>query len=295
MFKRVFKFLAVAAMAVGLAACGKQVEIPSAYVGKIMTKHGYEDGFKQTSKFRLDFCGFPGQVCEEVVLLSVADSAVTEEMTLFMPKDRLNMTFSLQATLTLREDKYDEMYARITPQHENGLRWIPTSTIYKTYAKQIILAEAREFLSQYQINDIASNLESVNQQLSAKLAKSIQEKTPFSVRFIGLSNLQYPKIIVESQENAAKRAEMIRTEQAQLELSKTQLERTLQETRMQRKVDVEKAEADAQVNRILGESITPQYVKYQELEIMKKVAESDNKVFLPMKMLDTIAGQMQVR
>lgn len=295
MFKRIGKFLAVAAMAVGLAACGKQVEIPSAAVGKIMTKNGYEEGFKQTSKFRLDFCSLPGQVCEEVVLLSIADSAVSEDMTLFMPKDKLNMTFSLQATLSLRQEKWDEMFARISPVAYEGERWIPTSTIYKTYAKQIILAEAREFLSQYSISDIASNLEAVNQQLSSKLAKSIQEKTPFSVRFIGLSNLQYPKIIVEAQENAAKRAEMIRTEQAQLELSKTQLERTLQETRMQRKVDVEKAEADAQVNKILAESMTPQYIKYQELEVMKLMTQSQNKVFMPVKMLDTIAGQVQVK
>jgi hypothetical protein len=293
MFKRFGKVLAVVAMAIGLAACGKQVEVPSAAVAKVMTAEGYKPGVVATSKFRLPVC-LPGAACTEIVLLNVSDNAMSEKMQLFMPKDKLNMVFDLQATLSLKEDSYDDMFARISPVEVNGDRWIPTKKIYDTYAQQIIRSEAREFLSQYTINDIASNLETVNQELSRRLSESINKRTPFSVRYIGLANLQYPQIIVEAQENAAKRTEMIRQEEAQLELSKTSLQRQLQEQRMQRQIDVEKAEADAQVARIQADAITPKYLSYRGLDVLEKMANSQNKVFVPTSMLDSIAAQIQL-
>lgn len=288
MFRKILGGLVIGVMVL-LAGCGQQVEVPSATVGKIMTKDGFKPGVVHTSKFRLDMCM---AYCDEIVLLPVADNAVTEAMTLFMPKDRLNMNFNLQATLSVKEDWYDNLFARITPVIHEGTRWIPMDKIYNTYAKQIILAEAREFLSQYSINDIASNLESINGELARKLSKSINDKTPFSVRYVGLSNLQYPAIIVESQENAAKRTEMIRQEEAQLELSKVSLERELQEQRMQRQIDVERAQAEAQVNKILGESITEKYVLYRQLSALEEMAKSQNKVFMPVEMLSSIASQV---
>lgn len=275
-----------------VTGCGQKVEVPAATVGKIMTKDGFKPGVVPTSKFRLDPCLV---YCDEIVLLNVGDQAVTEQMTLFMPKDRLNMDFSLQVTLSVKESSYDDLFSRITPDTlADNQRHILLSKVYKTYAEQIIRAEAREFLSNYSINDIASNLEAVNGKLSSKLMESINKKTPFSVRYVGLSNLQYPKIIVDSQEAAAERTEKIRSENAQVELSKVILERQLQEQRMQRTIDVEKAEAEAQVNKILASSMTDRYVQYRQLSVMELMANSQNKVFIPMGMLDSVAGQIQV-
>lgn len=293
MFKRFIKALAIVAVAVGLSACGERVEVPSAAVGKIMTKDGYKPGVVSTSKFRLDQCFV---YCDKIVLLSVADLPVQESMKLFMPKDKLNMDFTLQATLSMKETSYDDMFARIRPVDvkDSDEDWIPQAEIYKTYAQQIIRSEAREFLSQYTISDIASNLESVNGELSRRLSESINKRTPYQVRYIGLANLQYPPIIVEAQENAAKRTEMIRQEEAQLELSKTSLQRQLQEQRMQRQIDVEKAEADAQVARIQADAMTPKYLSYRSLDVLEKLAASQNKVFIPTGMIDSISTQVMM-
>lgn len=87
---------------------------------------------------------------------------------------------------------------------------------------------------------------------------------------------------------------MIEQENANLEISKVQLERQLQEQTLQRAIDVERANAEAMVNRILADSITPAYVKYKELEVMSKLAESQNKVFVPTQMLDSLAAQVQL-
>ena len=283
--------LVVSALAVSLAACGSKVEVPAAHVAKIMTKDGYKADIIGTSKFRLDQCW---AYCDKLVLLDASDQAVSEKMELFMPEDKLNMTFDLRLTMIINPNKYEELFARIPPVDQDGVDVISWNKAYVTYAQQIVRAEAREFLSDFTIAEIASSRETINAQLSQRLTKSINEKTPFQVRYVGLADIQYPKIIVEAQENAAERREKVQQEEAQLQISKVQLERQLQEQQLQRKVDVEKAMAEADVARIQSQSLTSAYIRYRELQILEKLAESDNKVFVPSAMLDSVAGQVQL-
>ena len=283
--------LVVSALAVSLAACGSKVEVPAAHVAKIMTKDGYKADTIGTSKFRLDWCW---AYCDKLVLLDASDQAVSEKMELFMPEDKLNMTFDLRLTMIINPNKYEELFARIPPVDQNGVDVISWNKAYVTYAQQIVRAEAREFLSDFTIAEIASSRETINAQLSQRLTKSINEKTPFQVRYVGLADIQYPEIIVEAQENAAERREQINQEYANLELSKVRLERELQEQAMNQKITLERARAEAEVARIQSHSLTPAYIRYRELQILEKLAESDNKVFVPSAMLDSVAGQVQL-
>lgn len=285
---KLLNLTAIAAAALALTACGSKVEIPAAAVGKVMTSNGYKEGTIPTSKFRLDWCW---AYCDKLVVLDVSDQTVTEKMVLLMPQDKLNMTFDLRLTLMVKPESYDELFNRIPPANTDDVDTIPLKRAYETYAQQIIRAEARELLSKYSIAEIASSREAVNAELSAALSKSIGAKTPFMVRYAGLGDLQYPEIIVKAQENAAERRESIQKEEAQLEISKVQLARQLQEQELQRKVDVEKARAEAEVAIIQSKALTPEYLAYRQLQVMEKLAESDNKVFIPSKMLDSIAGQ----
>ena len=283
--------LVVSVLAVSLAACGSKVEVPAAHVAKIMTKDGYKADTIGTSKFRLDRCW---AYCDKLVLLDASDQAVSEQMELFMPEDKLNMTFDLRLTMIINPNKYEELFARIPPVDQNGVDVISWNKAYVTYAQQIVRAEAREFLSDFTIAEIASSRETINAQLSQRLTKSINEKTPFQVRYVGLADIQYPKIIVEAQENAAERREQINQEYANLELSKVRLERELQEQTMNQKITFERARAEAAVNKIIAESVSPEYVKYRTLDILSNMANSDNKVFVPYEMVNSLAGQIQI-
>lgn len=284
--------IAVATM-FALVGCGELVEVPPAHIAKVMTKNGYKEQTIPTSKFRLEPCIM---YCDKLVLLDASDQAVTEKMELFMPKDKLNMAFEIRLTLIVNPDKFNEIFTRIPPSGDakEHIDRISVQRVYATYAQQIIRAEAREFLSNFSIAEIASSREAINNQLSERLTASISQRTPFQVRYVGLADLKYPQIIVEAQENAAQRREQIQQEEAQLEISRVQLERQLQEQRLQRAIDVERAEAEAAVNRILANSVTPQYVKYRELSLLEAMTKSENKIFIPSSMLDSIAGQVQL-
>jgi len=254
---------AIAVTTIALAGCGQRVEVPPASIGKIMTNKGYQEGFISTSKFRLDTC-WPGTACDKLVLLDASDKSKTETIDVFMPEDKLMMRVVVQSTLTVNPKKSEALFNTL-PQskigEEDQISVIAWDTIYNTYAKQIILAEAGEFVSKFTIPHIASNREAVNAQLRAHLTKQIEARTPFQARYVGLVDVQYPKMIVDAQLNAAKRREQIQQEEAELEVSKVQLERELQEARLKRQIEVERAETESATQRAQAVTLTPMYLE----------------------------------
>lgn len=105
----------------------------------------------------------------------------------------------------------------------------------------------------------------MNADLRTRLTKSLSSN--FDVRYVGITNIEYPAIITDAQENAARRREQIQQEEAQLQISRVTLERELQEAQLQRKIDVEKAEADAEADRVRANAITPSILQLRALEI----------------------------
>ena len=69
---------------------------------------------------------------------------------------------------------------------------------------------------------------------------------------------------------------MIAQEEAQLSVSKVSLDRQLQEAKMQRAIDKEKAETEAQAQRVLAEAVDPRSLRIKELEIERIKAERWN-------------------
>jgi regulator of protease activity HflC (stomatin/prohibitin superfamily) len=252
--------------AIVLSGCGVKVEVPPAHVAKVMTKDGYQANLIPTSKFRLDPCW---TYCDRLVLLDVSDRAFSENLTIFMPKDKLNLTVAVRTTLSVNPKKTEELFNSISPEGNKDnefISLIPLNKAYTTYAQQIALTESREYLSQYSIAEIASSVETVNNELRARLTKALQERSPFSVRYVGITNIEYPKIITDAQENAAKRREQIQQEEAQLEISKVTLERDLQEARLTRQIEKEKAETEAEAQRIQAQTVDNRVLELRRLE-----------------------------
>lgn len=247
-----------------LAACGQKVEVPPAHVGKIMSKDGYQDNLIPTSKFRLGKCW---AYCDRLVLLDVSDKAYQEAMSIFIPEDKLNLEVTIRATLSINPKKTAELFNAIAPTEVSGdISTIANEQVYRTYASQIIQAQVREYLSKLSISEIASSNEKINSDLRIQLGNAIEALTPFSVRFVGITNLKYPKIITDAQESAAERREAIQKEEAQLAISKAQLERELQEARLQRAIDKEKAETEAMSQSVLAQSVDARVLQLRKLE-----------------------------
>lgn len=265
------KFSALALAATLMVGCGQRVEVPPGHVAKIMTKDGYQEGLIPTSKLRLPFCM---SYCDRLVVLDTTDRSYVEQMEIFIPGDKLNINVDLRATLSVDPIKADALFSKL-PQLTKGDQesMIEATAIYNTYGRQVLQAEVRALLTKYTITEIASNNERINQEIQVLLSDVMAKRTPFTVRYAGLTNITFPKIITKAQENSAERREMIAQEEAQLELSKVKLERDLQEAKLQRLIEKEKAETEAVKQRTIAETITPQYLRSKELEIEQIKAE----------------------
>lgn len=263
--RNMLKVAALALAATVMVGCGQKVEIPPGHVGKVMTKDGYQEGLIPTSKLRLPPCI---NYCDRMVVLDATDKSFVEPMTIFIPTDKLNIKVDVRATLSVDAQKTDALFNKL-PQKPITDQYsvIAAESIYNTYGKQILQAEVRAYLTQFSISEIASNNEKINADIQVLLQKVMSARTPFRVQYAGLTNIQFPPIITEAQENTAKRREQIQNEEAQLEVSKVSMERELQEAKLQRQIEKEKAETEAIKQRTIAESITPQYLKMKELEI----------------------------
>lgn len=270
----------------GLSACADRVEVPPAHVGKILTKNGYKPETVPPSKFRLDMCIF---YCDKLVTLAIADFGQKEKFKLFMPKDQLNMSFDVRMTGAINDQAIDNIFDRIPPVNGN----IAVNHVYSTYAQPVIRDVVRRVVAKYSINEIASSRESLSEELFREVSAALAG-TPIAVKRLGLADVQFPKVITEAKERAAERRELIEQEKAQFEIQKIQMERDLEREKMNRAIAREKAIGQKEVNDLLAKSVTDKYLAYRTLEVLDKMAESENKVFLPVEALGTIGLQQAV-
>ncbi|WP_444920330.1 SPFH domain-containing protein [Microbulbifer sp. CnH-101-G] len=269
-----------------VSACGERVEVPPAHVGKVLTESGYKPEVVPPSKFRLDMCMF---YCDRLVTMTIADFGHLEKFKVFMPKDQLNMSFDIRMTGAISNDAIDSVFDRIPPENNN----ISVNRVYGTYAQPVIRDVVRRVVAKYSINEIASSRESLSHELFSEVSKALKG-TPIEVKRLGLADIQFPKVITQAKERAAERRELIEQEKAQFQIQKIQMERDLEREKMNRAIAREKAIGQKEVNDLLAKSVTDKYLAYRTLEVLDKMAESNNKVFLPVEALGTIGMQHAV-
>ncbi|WP_445356527.1 SPFH domain-containing protein [Microbulbifer sp. ANSA002] len=283
------RFVSVAGLAASLfmlSACGERVEVPPAHVGKVLTESGYKPEVVPPSKFRLDMCMF---YCDKLVTMTIADFGHLEKFKVFMPKDQLNMSFDVRMTGAISREAIDSVFDRIPPDNDN----ISVNRVYGTYAQPVIRDVVRRVVAKYSINEIASSRESLSHELFNEVSKALKG-TPIKIKRLGLADIQFPKVITQAKERAAERRELIEQEKAQFQIQKIQMERDLEREKMNRAIAREKAIGQKEVNDLLAKSVTDKYLAYRTLEVLDKMAESNNKVFLPVEALGTIGMQHAV-
>jgi regulator of protease activity HflC (stomatin/prohibitin superfamily) len=273
-----------------LVGCGARVEVPPAYVGKILTKNGYKPDTVPPSKFRLDWCTYPGGYCDKLVLLEASDTPIEEKLKVFMPKDKLNLTVDARGTMSVTTEGavVDQLYARVISQEtdNNDVNVITANRIYKTYGVQAVRGIVRSELANYTIAEIMANRDVVSTKIHAAITKKLKEtKTPIQISRFELADVQPPEVIVTAQEAAKEREIDIQKAEADAQVEMVRAERNLEVAKAERLVEREKAEAIAEQNKIAAESITAEVLEYKRLETAKEIytalAASGNTIIIP--------------
>lgn len=276
-------------MVIGLAACGRPVEIPPAHVGKIQTKDGMTDNVREPSKFRLDKCW---AYCDKLVTLDVSDQRYQESFKTFMPKDDLELSYAVTMTMAIDPNKYDFIFDNVpAKQLDDQLAIIEQMNVYKRYAESKVETILPEIVAEFKIAEIASDRGKVNDFIKSRLNKELSS-TPFVLKHVGLTQVDYPEIITKAKENAAERREQEQQILAQRTLDLMKIETEKEVEKQRREVELMKAKTKALIAK---EMMTKEYETLLKYETLDAMAKSTNKVIVPTEMLDGLAVQNQVK
>jgi regulator of protease activity HflC (stomatin/prohibitin superfamily) len=275
--------IALCAAATLLIGCGKRVEVPIAHVGKVKTAAGMSSDIKYPSSFRLP----PSMSSKnELVLLEVSHFAVKEEVQLFIPKDQLNMTFDVRATLFIDPERSDDLFEKLPARQtsEDRVLLIQAENVYETYGQQILRTQVRTILSRYSIDEIMSQRDKISDELDTSIrAVFTSKKYPVGVIQFGLADIQYPAVIIKAQELAKEREVAIATAESQKQIQLKEAEARLEVARKEQEIDLVEAETQVLVEQKINEAVSPAFVTQRALKVLDALAASPNKTFvLPM-------------
>ena len=292
---KIMKFGTGIALAFTLTGCvfGEKVQVPPASIGMVLGKNGYQGDLVPPSRFRLPICFLN---CDKLVVIEAGDVGMKEEMTVLMPKDNLDLGVDVRFTLALSEDRDQilSVFDRVVPTPlASGSYGTTLANIYGVYGKSIVRNVARSTLSEYSISEIANNQSAVSERLRQEVSDALK-RTPLEIKQFGLANITFPSIITEAREAAQSRKIDIEKADADAQVKIREARARLEVTRAEREADLLAAQTIAEQNLILVEGVTPEVLRYMELEVLKMMATNKNAVFFPVDMLGSKALENRV-
>ena len=295
--KRTLKVAATLSAAFVLTGCiGESVQVPPAYVGKILSKDGFQPGLIKPSQFRLPICFF---YCDRLIVVESSDFGHVEQFrkdhALYMPKSELAMPFDVRGTFAIRNDEpalqavFDRVPAVRPRKQLRGLvhGFISKRRIYNIYGKAIVRDVVRRVVSKYSIEQVASSRAAVNAELNREIAAALKTTPLLALRF-GLADVRFPRVILDQKETAARRRIAIQQEEAEKQIRLVILQADLEAARAERQIRRERAQAVLEENRIYAESVSDRYLAYRRLEVLEKLAGSRNTKWVPFQALGSV-------
>lgn len=290
--KKLAKPLIALSLVTALSGCiwGEKVEVPPASVGMVLGKNGYQGDIVPPSRFRLAACWFN---CDKLVVIEAGDAGMKEEMMVLMPQDNLDLGVDVRFTLALSENPNQilSVFDRVVPTRlESGNFGTTLDKVYEVYGQSIVRNVVRNSLSQYTIAEIAANQGAVSEKLRESVSQALA-RTPLEIKQFGLADIRFPAIITKAREAAQSRRIDIERAEADAQVKIREAQARLEITRAEREADLLAAQTIAEQNRILAQGVTPEVLRYMELEVLKRMAENKNTVFFPVDMMGTVSGQ----
>lgn len=282
---RYLKFIMVITMLAFLTGCFETV--PPATKGKILTTSGYSPEILP-----------PGQYTiwgrDQLITLETATKPFKETMTVILA-DKLTLTFDVrfQTRLKSNPDSLERMFDDIVPQH----RHIALENVYATYGRMIVRNQARIVLGKYTVEDVHKNYAQVSKELVLAITP-MMANTPLDMTNVSLADIKYPDVVTAGIDRAKAKEIAIGEAQAEAEIAllRKENERRLAEANYE--VEITKARAIRDSDKIISEGVTAELIEYRRLEVLSAVglaaAQSGNATFLPLEGLTNPGSQVRM-
>jgi hypothetical protein len=270
-----------------LSACnpwGQRVEVPPASVGMILTANGYQGDIVPPSKFRLSPCF---RLCDTLVVIEAGDVGKVEGMDVLMPQDNMFLGIDVRFTLALSEDKDEilRVFDRIVPRRLKSENFgVTIEDVYRVYGEAIVRNVVRASLSKMSIAEVQNNQGAVSEILRRDVAEALRA-TPLEIKQFGLADIRFPNVVRQAMEATQERRIAIERAEADAQVQIREAQARLEVARAEREADLLEAATIAEANKLLAEGVTPELLEYRRWQVIEKMAQNRNVVFFPVEML----------
>jgi hypothetical protein len=193
-----------ALMTLALAGCaGEQVTIQSGEVAKQLTAKGMEEGLRNPSSFRLDYCGAT-QACPRIVRLQVGRSTAEVKIdSLLLPKsnvDVTNITVGFQWRVRATQAQYNRIFADVSPAPVQGKSvemLISSEMVWNTYGRRKAQAAVADAFNDLNVDQAIGIGTSLSAFVKAKVDAAMAD-TPIEIVELDVSNTDVSDEVIKA-------------------------------------------------------------------------------------------------
>lgn len=277
--KRIVLALAVMMLAVG---CSRET-VPPATKGKILSTSGYSVDVKETGKHWLSWW-------EQMVLLDTSTQTISEQVTVKL-QDDLDLTFAVNFRTRIggSEATINAMFNDIRHVDYN----VTLPMVYHVYGRDVVHKTAREVVGAYYTKEISKNFKKINKELHTALIEAMKN-SPLEVSNVTVGAIKWPTLITEAIEKQQSRELAIQTEVNDQAVKMVQKENELKLAVADYEIRMTKARAIRDENKTTAEGLNPILLQYRQIEMMEKMSENQNAVFMPFEAMGSPGAQNRV-
>lgn len=263
-------------LAVGLALVVAGCSFPSVgptEKGKMVSPSGYSQDILQTGKHFKWFW-------QDLIRLDTSTQIANERVEDVVMSDRLMMSFNVQFRTRIHgnDSVLNAMFSDIKPEKNE----ITLSQVYNTYGKRTIHQVARAVLSQYSVDDVLRNYESIGNELHQRVTETLaREGSPLEVSNVVLGKPEPPASVMAVIQATEERREQEALEQASQAIEVVKRQNAIVLAELDREKKVIEAETLRDQNLIVAEGLSDALLEFRRLETMEKLGDSGSTIFYP--------------
>tara|TARA_R110000744_G_C19371770_1_gene563241 strand:+ start:77659 stop:78510 length:852 start_codon:yes stop_codon:yes gene_type:complete len=266
-------------LSVMLTGCGRET-VPPAALGKVLSTSGYSVDVKPTGKYWMWWW-------ENMVILDTSTQTAKETISVKMA-DKLDLKFEVRFRTRIAGDErvINAMFNDI--QHSNYSVTLPM--VYKVYGQDVVRSVSRSVMSKYTAEEVPNNFDKITEELRENLSKALVG-SPLEMSNVTLGSIEYPPTITEAIQAQAERRLAIETEQNQQAIEMVKRQNQLELAEADYEIRMTKARAVRDENKTTGDGLSAQLIQYRQLEVLERMAENENAVFIPYESLSNVGVQ----
>jgi len=277
------KLLLASVVTIAISGCSFEY-VPPATKGKVLTTSGYNPETLPPGKYTLW-----GR--DKLILLKTNTNTYKEQVKVIL-QDKLSLMVDVRfrGRISGTDSVVNSMFNDIAAGSDSVVEF---NEVYSIYGKMVVRNKVREIISQYTVEDVHKNYSRLSKEIGKAIVIGLKG-TPLEVSDVSLGDIEYPKVVTDAVEAAKERDLAIKKEEAQskINLTKKKNERLLAEADYQ--IQITKAKAVRDSNKIMGENLTPALLTLKNIEMLKSLSGNANAVYLPYEALDTTGASVKM-